>query len=109
MSKTLPQGKVVRAVGVVVDAYFPDHMPEKYSALHVPDMTPPLTLEVQAHVGDGVVRCVSMSWTDGLAAGQVVVDTLAPISVPVGEAALGRVFNVTGDPIDGGKKIEKAE
>jgi F-type H+-transporting ATPase subunit beta len=109
MSKTLPQGNVVRAVGVVVDAFFPDHMPEKYSALHVPDMKPPLTLEVQAHVGDGVVRCVAMSSTDGLAAGQAVIDTLAPISVPVGDAALGRVFNVTGDTIDGGKKIEKAE
>lgn len=109
MSKSQPQGKVLRAVGVVVDAYFPDHVPAKYSALSVPDMQPPLTLEVQAHVGEGVVRCVSMSSTDGLAAGQPVFDTLAPISVPVGEAALGRVFNVTGDPIDGGKKIEKAE
>jgi len=109
MSKTLPQGKVVRAVGVVVDAYFPDHMPEKYSALYVPDMNPPLTLEVQAHVGDGVVRCVAMSSTDGLAAGQPLVDTLAPISVPVGDVALGRVFNVTGDPIDGGKAITTGE
>ncbi len=109
MSKTQPQGKVLRAVGVVVDVYFPDHVPAKYSALSVPDMKPPLTLEVQAHVGEGVVRCVSMSSTDGLAAGQPVFDTLSPITVPVGEAALGRVFNVTGDPIDGGKPIEKAE
>jgi F-type H+-transporting ATPase subunit beta len=107
--KQQPEGKIVRAVGVVVDAYFPDHMPEKYSALHVPDMKPPLTLEVQAHVGEGVVRCVSMSSTDGLAAGQAVFDTLSPITVPVGDVALGRVFNVIGETIDGGKKIEKAE
>lgn len=109
MSKTLPIGKVVRAVGVVVDVAFPDHVPQKYSALTVADMQPTLTLEVQAHVGDGVVRCVSMSSTDGLSAGQEVVDTLAPISVPVGEAALGRVFNVTGDPIDSGKPLGTVE
>ncbi|MEK7473858.1 MAG: F0F1 ATP synthase subunit beta [Patescibacteria group bacterium] len=101
----LPQGKVLRVVGVVVDVYFPDHIPAKYSALSVPGMEPPLTLEVQAHVGEGVVRCVSMSSTDGLAAGQPVFDTLSPITVPVGEAVLGRVFNVIGDPIDGGKEI----
>lgn len=99
--KPLPIGKIVRIIGVVVDCYFQDHIPEIYSALHLkkPDGTL-LTLETQSHLGGGVVRTVAMSTTDGLACGEPVTDTLSPITTPVGEKILGRVLNVTGDAID---------
>ena len=107
MTKTdYPKGKIVSLVGVVVDVYFIDHIPETYSALHVTQENgKTLVLEVQAHLGGGVVRSVAMSSTDGLYAGQEVLDTKAPISVPVGEAVLGRVLNVTGDLIDEGSDL----
>lgn len=100
-AKKLPVGKISRIIGVVVDVYFVDHIPELYAALHtkMPDDST-LTLEVQSHIGGGTVRTVSMSTTDGLFIGQEVTDTLSPISTPVGKAVLGRVLNVTGDPID---------
>jgi F-type H+-transporting ATPase subunit beta len=94
---TQPQGKIVKIVGVVVDVYFAEHIPDRYSALKVEDTV----LEVQAHLGGGIVRTISMSTTDGLYCGQEVLDTLSPIVTPVGKEVLGRVFNVTGDPIDG--------
>ena len=106
MSKTqnLPIGKIVRIAGVVVDVYFPDHLPDKNTALTVDlDNNDLLTLEVQNHIGENVVRTISMSTTDNLYCGQDVQDTLAPISTPVGEVVLGRVLNVTGDPIDEGE------
>ena len=105
-TKTLPKGKIVRAVGVVVDVYFPDHTPQKYAALKIQG-DQEVTLEVQAHLGDGVVRTIAMSSTEGIFSGQEVLDTQEVISVPVGDASLGRVFNVTGDVIDGGKEIAK--
>lgn len=98
-------GVITQVAGVVVDVFFQDHMPEKYAALVVADTNPRLVLEVQGHVGDGVVRTIAMSATDGLAVGQAVEDTGAPISTPVGSEVLGRVLNVTGDIIDGGKAI----
>lgn len=102
-----PKGKIVRLVGVVVDVYFIDHIPETYSALKIQkEDDSVIVLEVQAHLGGGVVRAVSMSSTDGLYAGQEVFDTKAPISVPVGEAVLGRVLNVTGDLIDEGEPLK---
>lgn len=101
-----PVGSIVRAVGVVVDAYFPEHVPEKYSALETEVNGETLVLEVQAHVGDGVVRTVAMSSTDGLKAGQEVKDTGSPIQTPVGEAVLGRVLDVTGKPLDAGKPFD---
>lgn len=101
-SKTLPKGKINRIIGVVVDVYFVDHIPEIYAALHVKkEDDSVLTLEVQNHLGGGVVRTVAMSTTDGLYIGQEVNDTLNPISTPVGNHVLGRVMNVTGEPIDG--------
>jgi F-type H+-transporting ATPase subunit beta len=103
----LPKGTIVRVIGVVVDAYFPDHIPDQYSALHTEGPNGTVVLEVQAHLGNNVVRTVAMSTTDGLSVGQEVTDTQAQISVPVGEVTLGRVFNVTGDPIDEGKEIPK--
>ena len=108
MTKTdYPKGKIVGLVGVVVDVYFIDHIPETYSALEIKkEDGSTIVLEVQAHLGGGVVRSVSMSSTDGLYAGQEVIDTKAPISVPVGEAVLGRVLNVTGDLIDEGAPLK---
>lgn len=94
---TKPLGKIVKVVGVVVDVYFAEHIPDRYSALIVGETV----LEVQAHLGGGIVRTISMSTTDGLFCGQEVEDTLSPITTPVGKEALGRVFNVTGHPIDG--------
>lgn len=94
--ENLPKGKIVRVIGVVVDVYFEDHIPDTYSALKVGHVV----LEVQSHIGAGVVRCISMTTTDGLFCGQEVVDTQKPIQAPVGTQVLGRVFNVTGEPID---------
>src|SRR5437660_6611860 len=98
-------GRVVRVIGPVVDVEFaPDEMPEIYFALHVDrtlgDETRTLTLEVAQHIGDNMVRAISMQPTDGLVRGAAVEDTGAAISVPVGDATLGHVFNVLGEPLD---------
>ena len=105
-SKTKPVGKIARVIGVVVDVYFLDHIPDTYSALTIKQPEGLLTLEVQSHLGGGIVRTIAMSTTDGLACGQEVTDTLSPITAPVGKDVLGRVLNVTGDPIDG-KELPK--
>ncbi len=96
-------GKVIRVIGPVVDAEFPsDELPEVYNALDIPrEGEESLVVEVQQHLGNNQVRCVAMDTTDGLPRGVEVVDTGAPITVPVGKAALGRLFNVLGRPIDG--------
>lgn len=101
-----PIGKITGIIGVVVDVYFIDHIPEQYSALHVKRKDGSiLTLEVQSHLGGGVVRTVAMSTTDGLFCGQEVIDSMSPIVTPVGEKVLGRVLNVTGDIIDEGESL----
>lgn len=100
-----PKGKIARIIGVVVDVYFPDHTPDQLNALVTDNDGVPTTLEVQAHLGNGVVRAIAMSSTDGLSIDQEVEDTGQPITVPVGDKTLGRVFNVTGDTIDGGEAI----
>ncbi|HEX7627067.1 MAG TPA: hypothetical protein VF379_08405, partial [Gaiellaceae bacterium] len=94
-------GKLLEIKGVVVDAVFPGQLPEIYSALRItrPDGTD-LIAEVQQHLGDDRVRAVAMDATDGIARGTDVVDTGSPISVPVGDITLGRVWNVLGDPVD---------
>ncbi len=107
MNKQQKVGKIAKIIGVVVDVYFPDHTPEQMHALHVTVDSRTLVLEVQSHVGQGVVRTVAMSSTDGLKLNQEVVDTGKCITVPVGEDVLGRVFNVTGEIIDGGKQLDK--
>ena len=99
------KGKIVQVIGPVVDVEFPDQVPALYSALEVEYDLPlqgktKLTLEVQQHLGDNWVRAVAMSTTDGLKRGFEVVDTGAPISMPVGDCVMGRVFNVTGQPVD---------
>jgi F-type H+-transporting ATPase subunit beta len=96
------QGKVVQVMGPVVDVRFLDnHLPKLYSALIIEFNNQKLTVEVAQHVGDDVVRCIAMGSTDGLTRGTLVLDTGSPIKVPVGDATLGRMFNVLGDPIDG--------
>src|SRR5436189_4454412 len=98
-------GRVVRVIGPVVDVEFaPDEMPEIYFALHVDrtlgDETRTLTLEVAQHIGDNMVRAISMQPTDGLVRGAPVTDTGAAISVPVGDATLGHVWNALGIALD---------
>jgi F-type H+-transporting ATPase subunit beta len=101
-------GKVVQITGGVVDVDFGGNpMPGVYDAIEIMlDDGSPLVLEVQNHLGKGWVRTVAMDATEGLRRGMPVVNTGAPIKVPVGEASLGRVFNVLGAPIDGGEPIE---
>ncbi len=107
-------GRVVQVIGPVMDVEFEaEHLPEIYNALHV--KLPPsektggvgldIIAEVQQHIGRNQVRAVAMSSTDGLERGVDVVDTGAPISVPVGAAALGRILNVLGQPVDNGPPI----
>ena len=98
------KGRVVQVVGPVVDVEFPEGRPGIYNALtveyEVQKQPVKLTLEVQQHLGDNWVRTISMSGTEGLKRGYEVTDTGAPISVPVGEGVMGRVFDVTGNPVD---------
>jgi F-type H+/Na+-transporting ATPase subunit beta len=94
-------GSIVEIKGVVLDAVFPDQLPAIYSALSIQTEAGELIAEVQQHLGDDRVRAVAMDTTDGLARGTEVVDMGAPISVPVGDVTLGRIWNVIGDPIDG--------
>ncbi|MEK6277876.1 MAG: F0F1 ATP synthase subunit beta [Actinomycetota bacterium] len=97
-------GRVEQVTGVVVDAVFPDELPEIYSAVKVEmerdGETSELVCEVQQHLGDDRVRTVAMDATDGLQRGNKVIDTGGPITVPVGKATLGRIFNLLGEPID---------
>jgi F-type H+/Na+-transporting ATPase subunit beta len=98
------KGTVVQVVGPVVDVEFPDGRPGIYNALtveyEVQKQPVKLTLEVQQHLGDNWVRTISMSGTEGLKRGFEVTDTGGPISVPVGEGVMGRVLDVTGNPVD---------
>ena len=94
-------GTVVQIMGPVLDIQFKDgELPELLNAIHVESEGRTLTLEVAQHIGDNVARCIAMGSTDGLKRGLDAVDTGAPISVPVGEECLGRVFNLLGDPVD---------
>ena len=99
-------GKILEVIGAVVSIAFPvNAVPAIYNAVTIAfqrdgkDIL--LTLEVQQHLGDGRVRAVAMSSTDGLQRGMEVIDTGSPITAPVGEGVLGRILNVTGDPVDG--------
>jgi F-type H+-transporting ATPase subunit beta len=104
----MKKGSIQQIIGVVVDVSFTDsELPSLYNALHIiRDGGDTLTLEVQQHLGDNIVRCVAMDSTDGLVRGQEVVDTGALITIPVGPATLGRLINVVGQPIDGLGPIE---
>ena len=100
------KGNIVQVIGPVVDVEFPDGkgLPRIYNALEIEyevhGQPTKLTLEVQQHLGENWVRSIAMSSTEGLKRGMSVTDTGGPITVPVGEAVLGRLFNVTGDAID---------
>src|SRR5436189_3037003 len=97
-------GKIVQVAGPVVDVEFPEALPGIYNALSVEykikDQPVRLTLEVQQHLGDSWVRTISMSGTEGIKRGCSVTDSGKPISMPVGECVMGRVFDVTGNPVD---------
>ncbi len=98
-------GTIIQVVGVVVDVEFDkDHLPAMYDALEIKHGKEVITLEVAQHLDERSVRTIAMSSTDGLKRGQEVVATGAPISVPVGEQTQGRMFDVTGNVIDGGKQ-----
>ncbi|MDO8573147.1 MAG: F0F1 ATP synthase subunit beta [Candidatus Daviesbacteria bacterium] len=95
------KGKVVQIIGAVVDVEFDSaKVPTIYNALEIEQGEEKLVLEVQQHLGEGIIRAVAMGTTDGLKRGTEVLDTGAPISVPVGKEVLGRLFNVLGEPID---------
>ncbi|MEX2366442.1 MAG: F0F1 ATP synthase subunit beta, partial [Pseudohongiellaceae bacterium] len=95
----MSSGRIVQIIGAVIDVEFPrDSVPRVYDALMVADKN--ITLEVQQQLGDGVVRTIAMGSTEGLSRGLNVNDTGAPVSVPVGEATLGRIMDVLGNPID---------
>jgi len=99
------KGTITQVLGAVVDVQFPvDKVPEIYNAIQidykVEGKATKLILEVQQHLGNGLVRAVAMTTTEGLVRGGEAVDTGAPITVPVGNGVLGRIFNVTGDAVD---------
>src|SRR5499425_1947729 len=106
-------GKVVQVIGPVLDVEFEaEHLPELYNALEISARAEDgsdirVVAEVQQHIGRNQVRAVAMSSTDAIVRGMEVVDTGGPISVPVGAAALGRILNVLGDPVDNGAPIPK--
>ena len=90
-------GKIVQVIGPVVDILFEDELPALLSAIEIPlKDQDSLIVEVAQHVGDDHVRCIAMGSTDGLVRGMEAIDTKAPISVPVGDKVLGRMFNVLG-------------
>lgn len=99
-------GIVKQIIGAVVDVYFPEKLPDIYTALETKISGNKLVLEVQQHLGFNTVRAISMGSTDGLKRGDEVVNTEIGITVPVGEKTLGRIFNVLGDSIDGGEQLK---
>ena len=103
MKDTAIKGQIIQVVGPIVDVRFKNqHLPELLTALEIPlNKEEKLTVEVAQHIGDDVVRCVSMGPTEGLVRGMEVISLEQPISVPVGRETLGRMFNVLGEPIDG--------
>src|SRR6476469_8865831 len=111
-------GRIEEIQGVVIEAVFPDELPEINHAIFVEraasagqdtEISSNLVCEVQQHLGDDRVRAVAMDTTDGLARGTEVVDTGGPITVPVGEATLGRIFNLLGETIDLAGDLEVKE
>ena len=103
-------GTVVQVIGPVLDIRFADgELPELMNAVTLELGGKTLTAEVEQHIGDNVARCIAMSSTDGLERGTQAVDTGSPITVPVGEVCLGRIFNLLGEPVDNQPAPEKAE
>ncbi|MGG1314780.1 F0F1 ATP synthase subunit beta [Cohnella laeviribosi] len=108
----MSKGRVVQVLGPVVDIEFENgHLPDILNAIkiqHSGEREINLTVEVARHLGDNLVRTIAMSSTDGLVRGMEAIDTGKPITVPVGPATLGRVFNVLGDPIDGNGEVDRS-
>src|SRR3954468_24001114 len=101
-------GKIRQIIGAVVDVQFEGSLPEIYNSLEIKRPgTDTLVLEVEQHLGEDSVRCIAMDGTEGLVRGMEVVDTGIAIAMPVGEAINGRLFNVTGGPIDGLPPVSK--
>ncbi|UZD89962.1 F0F1 ATP synthase subunit beta [Cognatishimia activa] len=103
------KGKVTQVIGAVVDVQFEDSLPEILNALDTDNNGKKLVLEVSQHLGENTVRCIAMDATEGLVRGAKVTDTGAPITVPVGNATLGRILNVVGEPVDEGAPINATE
>ena len=103
------KGKVTQVIGAVVDVQFDDHLPEILNALETDNNGNRLVLEVAQHLGENTVRTIAMDATEGLVRGQVVTDTDGPIQVPVGNATLGRILNVIGEPVDEGEPVTADE
>ena len=103
------KGKVTQVIGAVVDVKFDDHLPEILNALTTTNDGKTLVLEVAQHLGESTVRTIAMDSTEGLVRGQEVTDTQGPISVPVGNATLGRILNVVGEPVDEQGPVEADE
>ncbi len=102
-------GKITQVIGAVVDVQFDDHLPEILNALECENNGKRLILEVAQHLGESTVRTIAMDATEGLVRGEEVKDTGGPITVPVGTATLGRILNVTGEPIDEKGPVEADE
>jgi F-type H+-transporting ATPase subunit beta len=106
MSKT---GKITQVIGAVVDVQFDDHLPAILNALECDNNGQRLVLEVAQHLGENTVRTIAMDASEGLVRGAVVTDLDGPITVPVGDATLGRILNVIGEPVDGGGPVVATE
>src|SRR6476469_4538062 len=104
-----PKGHVRQVLGAVVDVQFAEHLPEILNALETDNHGNRLVLEVAQHLGESTVRTVAMDITEGLVRGQEVVDTGEPIMVPVGDATLGRIINVIGEPVDEAGPVQATE
>ncbi|MDR9427322.1 MAG: F0F1 ATP synthase subunit beta [Salibaculum sp.] len=103
------KGKIIQVIGAVVDVQFDDHLPAILNALTTDNHGKKLVLEVAQHLGESTVRTIAMDATEGLVRGQEVTDADAPISVPVGDATLGRILNVIGEPVDEGDPVDTTE
>ena len=104
------KGIVTQIIGPVLDIRFAEgELPALRNAITIQHREQVITAEVAQHIGDNVVRCIAMNSTDGLVRGMEAVDTGAPISVPVGEECLGRIFNLLGEPIDHGAPVKAGE
>ena len=109
MAKTKSIGKITQIIGAVVDVQFDENLPEILNSIVTENNGKKLVLEVAQHLGENTVRAVAMDATEGLVRGQEVTDTGGPIMVPVGNATLGRILNVVGEPVDEGGPVVSAE
>jgi F-type H+-transporting ATPase subunit beta len=109
MANAKSNGKVTQVIGAVVDVQFDGHLPAILNALETDNNGKRLVLEVAQHLGENTVRAIAMDATEGLVRGQAVSDTGGPISVPVGDATLGRILNVVGEPIDEKGEVKTTE